>query len=73
MGTERRDDRRIEQQKAIARYIVRNGGDVVGIGDTRMGNEANVMAKYTNYEMRQLQQELHAGGRLDGPAMPFHY
>ena len=59
LGIERRDDRRIEQQKMIARYMVRNGGDVVGIGDTRMGGEANAMADYANYEMRLFQQELH--------------
>ena len=44
-----RRDRRKEQQQQLASYMTEHDGDVVGFGDTRLGENAGIMDRLTPF------------------------
>ena len=46
-----RRDRRKEQQQQLASYMTEHDGDVVGFGDTRLGENAGIMDRLTKRAM----------------------
>ena len=56
MGVTRRADWQEERQQVVLDYAVDIGADIVGIGDTRLGNDAeelNRMARIVGQRERQ--------------------
>ena len=49
-----RRDRRKEQQQQLASYMTEHDGDVVGFGDTRLGENAGIMDRLTKRATRTL-------------------
>ena len=43
----RRDRRKAQQQQQLASYMTEYDGDVVGFGDTRLGENAGTMGRLT--------------------------
>ena len=52
-----RRDRRKEQQQQLASYMTERDGDVVGFGDTRLGENAGIMDRLTKRAMIERQEE----------------
>ena len=61
------DDRRREQQRQLATYVGVNDGDVVGFGDTRLGEDTSGMEALNCRELsRQQSGQKQEGGRREG-------
>ena len=56
------DDRRREQQRQLATYVGVNDGDVVGFGDTRLGEDTSGMEALMRRELSRQQ----SGQKLEG-------
>ena len=60
-----RRDRRKEQQQQLASYMTEHDGDVVGFGDTRLGENAGIIDRLTKratierQEKRQQQRDMY--------------
>ena len=54
-----RRDRRKEQQQQLASYMTEHDGDVVGFGDTRLGENAGIMDRLTKRAMVERREERH--------------
>ena len=52
-----RDRRKEQQQLQLASYMTEHGGDVVGFGDTRLGENAGIMDRLTKRATIERQQE----------------
>ena len=52
-----RRDRRKEQQQQLASYMTEHEGEVVGFGDTRLGENAGIMDRLTKRPMIERQEE----------------
>ena len=52
-----RRDRRKEQQQQLASYMTEHDGDVVGFGDTRLGENAGIMDRLTKRAMIERREE----------------
>ena len=52
-----RRDRRKEQQQQLASYMTEHDGDVVGFGDTRLGENAGIMDRLTKRAMVERREE----------------
>ena len=52
-----RRDRRKEQQQQLASYMTEHDGDVVGFGDTRLGENTGIMDRLTKKAMIERQEE----------------
>ena len=50
-------DRRKEQQQQLASCMTEHGGDVVGFGDTRLGENAGMMDRLTKRAMIERREE----------------
>ena len=52
-----RRDRRKEQQQQLASYMTKHDGDVVGFGDTRLGENAGIMDRLTKRAVLDRREE----------------
>ena len=52
-----RRDRRKEQQQQLVSYMTENEGDVVGFGDTRIGENAGIMDRLAKRATIERQEE----------------
>ena len=52
-----RRDRRKEQQQQLASYMTEHDGDVVGFGDTRLGENAGIVDRLTKRAMIERREE----------------
>ena len=52
-----RRDRRKEQQQQLASYMTEHEGDVVGFGDTRLGENEGILSRLTKRAVIERQQE----------------
>ena len=52
-----RRDRRKEQQQQLASYMTEHDGDVVGFGDTQLGENAGIMDRLTKRTMIERREE----------------
>ena len=52
-----RRDRRKEEQQQLASYMTEHDGDVVGFGDTRLGENAGIMDRLTKRAMIERREE----------------
>ena len=52
-----RRDRRKEQQQQLASYMTEHEGDVVGFGDTRLGENEGIMGRLTKRAVIKRQEE----------------
>ena len=52
-----RRNRRKEQQQQLASYMTEHNGDVVGFGDTRLGENAGIMDRLTKRAMIERREE----------------
>ena len=52
-----RRDRRKEQQQQLASYMTEHDGDVVGFGDTRLGENAGIMDRLTKRAMTERREK----------------
>ena len=56
-----RRDRRKEQQQQLVSYMTEHDGDVVGFGDTRLGENAGIMDRSTKRATIERQEERDSG------------
>ena len=57
MATTRRADWQEERQQVVLDYVTDNGADIVGIGDTRLGNDVNELNRMARLVARRAQQD----------------